>query len=214
MLIRGPKFRATALLEREFTDDAARRYIRAMAHSDVAAAPHQTNGLTFLKNVLMDVDGYMDIVSVVGGNEQILTRLADELDAEIRLNSNVTAVEPLADGTYQLEMLVNGFEEKVIADYVVVALPLSALSTIHWRSEALELAMDKHVAYFDRPGHYLRATFLFQRPFWRETISADWWMLDAFDGCCVYDESARYDYGGYGLLAFLDCRKRGSGADE
>jgi ubiquinone/menaquinone biosynthesis C-methylase UbiE len=63
--------------------------------------------------------------------------------------------------------------------------------------------MARHIAYFDRPGHYLRATFLFERPFWRETISADWWMLDAFDGCCIYDESARFDYGGYGLLAFL-----------
>ena len=126
----------------------------------------------------------------------------------------MTAVEPLADGTYRLEMLVNGFEETVIADYVVVALPLSALSTIHWRSEALELAMDKHVGYFDRPGHYVRATFLFQRPFWREKIATDWWMLDAFDGCCVYDESARYDYSGYGILAFLDRRKRRSGAGE
>ena len=191
------------LLEREFKDDAARRYIRTMAHSDVAAPPHLTNGLTFLKNVLMDVDGYMDIVAVVGGNEQIITRLAEELDADIRLNSNVTAIEPLADGTYQLEMMVNGFEETVIADYVVVALPLSALSTIHWRSEALELAMEKHVGYFDRPGHYVRATFLFQRPFWREKITTDWWMLDAFDGCCVYDEGTRYDYGSYGLLAFL-----------
>jgi len=197
------KISGTALLEREFTDDAARRYIRAMAHSDVAAPPHQTNGLTFLKNVLMDVDGYMDIVSVVGGNEQILTRLAEELDAEIHLNANVTAVEPLTDGAYRLEMLMNGFEETVIADYVVVALPLSALSTIHWRSEALDLAMERHIAYFDRPGHYLRATFLFQRPFWREMIAADWWMLDAFDGCCIYDESGRYDYAGYGLLAFL-----------
>jgi protoporphyrinogen oxidase/SAM-dependent methyltransferase len=197
------KISGAALLEREFSDDAARRYIRAMAHSDVAAAPHMTNGLTFLKNVLMDVDGYMDIVSVVGGNEQIITRLAEELDAEIRLNADVTAVEPLADGRYQLEMLVNGFEEKTIADYVVVALPLSALSTIHWRSEALELAMERHVGYFDRPGHYVRASFLFQRPFWRESISTDWWMLDAFDGCCVYDEGTRYDYGGYGLLAFL-----------
>ena len=191
------------LLEREFTDDAARRYIRAMAHSDVAAAPHLTNGLTFLKNVLMDVDGYMDIFSVVGGNEQIMTRLAEDLDAEIRLNSSVTAVEPLADGTYRLEILVNGREESAIADYIVVALPLSALSTIHWRSEALDLAMEKHIGYFDRPGHYIRATFLFKRPFWRDQISTDWWMQDAFDGCCIYDESTRYDYGGYGLLAFL-----------
>lgn len=195
--------RGDDLLEREFTDDVARRYIRAMAHSDVAAAPHQTNGLTFLKNVLMDVDGYMDIFSVVGGNEQIVTRLAEELDAQIRVNANVIAVEPLANGTYQLEVQVSGCEEKVIADYVVVALPLSALSTIHWRSEALELAMEKHAGYFDRPGHYIRATFLFKRPFWREKIATDWWMLDAFDGCCVYDEGTRYDYGAYGLLAFL-----------
>ena len=195
--------RGDDLLEREFTDDVARRYIRAMSHSDVAAAPHQTNGLTFLKNVLMDVDGYMDIFAVVGGNEQIVTRLVEELDAQIHLNANVTAVEPLADGTYQLEVQVNGQEEKVIADYVVVALPLSALSTIHWRSEALELAMEKHAGYFDRPGHYLRATFLFKHPFWRDKISTDWWMLDAFDGCCVYDEGTRYDYGPYGLLAFL-----------
>ncbi len=192
-----------ALLEREFKDDVARRYIRAMAHSDVAADPHLTNGLTFLKNVLMDVDGYMNIFAVVGGNEQIITRLAEELDAEIRLNANVTAVEPLADGAYRLEMLVNGHQETVTADYVVVALPMTALSSIHWRSEALEIAMDKHVGYFDRPGHYIRATFLFERPFWREHIATDWWMLDAFEGCCVYDEGTRYDYGNYGLLAFL-----------
>jgi hypothetical protein len=70
-----------------------------MVHSDVAADPHQANGLTFLKNVLKDVDGYMDIVSVVGGNEQIITRLTEDLDAEIRLNANVTTVEPLANGS-------------------------------------------------------------------------------------------------------------------
>ena len=100
-------------------------------------------------------------------------------------------------------MLVNGVGEAAIADYVVVALPLASLSTIHWRSEALKIAIDKHAGYFDRPGHYLRATLLFQRPFWRDKIPADWWMLDAFDGCCVYDESARNDYSGYGILAFL-----------
>jgi hypothetical protein len=47
----------------------------------------------------MDVDGYMDIVSVVGGNEQIITRLTEDLDAETRLNANVTTVEPLANGS-------------------------------------------------------------------------------------------------------------------
>ncbi len=37
------KISGQALLEREFKDDVARRYIRAMAHSDVAAPPHETN---------------------------------------------------------------------------------------------------------------------------------------------------------------------------
>jgi monoamine oxidase/SAM-dependent methyltransferase len=197
------KISGASLLNSEIHDDAARRYVRTMAHSDVAAPPHQTNGLTFLKNALMDVDGYMDIFSVIGGNEQIVKRLVDELDAEIRLNCGVTAVEPLADGTSRLELQVGGATETTIADFVVVAVPLSALSTIHWRSEALQWAIDKHVAYFDRPGHYLRATLLFKRPFWREKIPMDWWMLDAFDGCCAYDESARHSYGGYGALAFL-----------
>lgn len=191
------------LLVNTIKDDAARRYIRTMAHSDVAAPPHQTNGLTFLKNVLMDVDGYMDICSVNGGNEQIVTRLVNLLDADLRLNSNVRSVQPLDDGTYRLEMDVNDVRETAVADFVVLALPLTALSTIHWRSEALQEAVDRHSGYFDRPGHYLRATLLFRRPFWRDRLPKDWWMLDAFDGCCVYDESARYDLGGWGALAFL-----------
>jgi monoamine oxidase/SAM-dependent methyltransferase len=192
-----------SLLNREIRDDAARRFIRIMAHSDVAAAPHQTNGLNFLKNVLMDIDGYVQIFSVVGGNEQIVTRLVDELDAEIKLNSGVAAVEPLLDRTYRLDLQVGGATETTVADLVVVALPLTALSTIHWRSETLQQAIDKHTRHFDRPGHYLRATLLFKRPFWRASLPTDWWMIDAFDGCCVYDESARHDYGGYGALAFL-----------
>jgi SAM-dependent methyltransferase len=197
------KISGEELLKRELKDEVARRYIRAMAHSDVAAAPHNTNGLTFLKNVLMDLDGYMDIFSVVGGNEQIVTRLADELDAEFRLNANVTAVEPLSNGQYKLETTVDGERKNFIADYVVMAMPLTALSSVHWRQESLDLAMHQHINYFDRPAHYIRATLLFKRPFWREKLWKDWWMLDEFDGCCVYDESARYEYGGSGALAFL-----------
>ncbi|HEY8261754.1 MAG TPA: FAD-dependent oxidoreductase [Methylosinus sp.] len=192
-----------ALLAREIGDETARRYVRAMAHSDVSAAPHQTNGLTYLKNVLMDVDGYMDIYSVIGGNEQIVERLVDDLDADLRLNSPVRSVEPLGDGTYRLEVDSNGFVESHVFDYVVLALPLTALSMIAWRSTLLQETVDRHIAYFDRPGHYLRATLLFERPFWREHIPADWFMLDAFDGCCVYDESARHDFGKVGALAFL-----------
>jgi SAM-dependent methyltransferase len=200
-----PWFKKTGeeILNTEIHDHDARRYIRAMTHSDVAAPPHLTSGLNFLKNVLMDVEGYMNVYSVVGGNEEIVHRLADELDAEVRLNTIVRSVEPLADGTYRLLAGSNGSTETIIADYVILALPLTALSIMEWRSPALHHAMVDHVRHFDRPGHYLRASLLFERPFWRENVSGAWWMLDAFDGCCVYDEGARHDLGSWGVLGFL-----------
>jgi SAM-dependent methyltransferase len=191
------------ILATEVDDEVARRYIRVMSHSDVAAPPHLTNGLNFLKNVLMDVDGYLDIFSVVGGNEEIVRRLVDELDADVKLNAPVRSLQPLPGGTYRLEIGRNGTAETIEADFVILALPLTALSIIEWRSAALQRAMADHIGYFDRPGHYLRATLLFKRPFWREHLDGAWWMLDAFDGCCVYDEGARHDLGSWGALGFL-----------
>jgi protoporphyrinogen oxidase len=191
------------ILATEVPDERARRYIRVMAHSDVAAAPHLTSGLIFLKNVLMDVNGYMDIFSVVGGNEQIVSRMSDQLDAEVHLNTPVRSVEPLEDGTFRLEAGSDGVRETFIADFVVLALPLTALSLIEWRSENLQRALAKHISHFDRPAHYVRATLLFERPFWREHLSGAWWMVDAFDGCAVYDEGARHELGNYGALGFL-----------
>ncbi len=194
---------AAEILAQEIKDETARRYIRVMAHSDVAVPPHLTTGLNFLKNVLMDVEGYLSVYSIVGGNEQIVARLAREISADIRLNSVVRAIEPLADGTYRIQAMTDGASETAIADFVVLALPLTALSIMDWRSPALRRAMEKHVAYFDRPGHYVRATLLFERPFWREHVTGNWFMLDAFDGCCVYDESSRNEMGGSGALSFL-----------
>ena len=194
---------ADEILETEVRDPVARQYIRVMSHSDVAAPPHLTNGITFLKNALMDVDGYIDVISVEGGNEQIVEGLVEELDATIRLNSAVRSIQPLPDKTYRLQVGSNGWTEDVIADFVILALPLTALSIIDWRSPALQHTMNSHINYFDRPGHYLRATLLFERPFWREHIPGDWWMTDAFDGSCIYDEGARHDLGKWGALGFL-----------
>jgi monoamine oxidase/SAM-dependent methyltransferase len=194
---------AEKILALEIPDYTARRYIRTMCHSDVAAPPHLSSGLNLLKNVLMDVEGYMNIFAVVGGNGQVATRLAEELSSEIRLNSPVRSVEALVDGSYRLEVGTSEAAETIEADYVILALPLTALSIIKWRSEKLQRAAADHLAYFDRPAHYLRATLLFERPFWREVLSTAWWMVDAFDGCCVYDEGVRLDLGQWGALGFL-----------
>jgi SAM-dependent methyltransferase len=194
---------ADEILASEIKDETARRYIRVMAHSDVSVPPHLTNGLNFLKNVLMDVDGYLSVYSIVGGNEKIVDALEEEIEADVQLNARVSSVEPLRDGTYRLEVITAGVTETVIADYVVLALPLTALSLIDWRTGALRRAMDKQVAHFDRPGHYLRVTLLFERPFWRDHVAGNWFMIDGFDGCCVYDESSRNEFGQHGALSFL-----------
>ena len=52
-------------------------------------------------------------------------------------------------------------------DAVVIALPYHRLPEIEWAGERLRRAMAKHVAHYDRPGHYLRISILFDRPFWR-----------------------------------------------
>jgi SAM-dependent methyltransferase len=194
---------ADEILASEIKDETARRYIRVMAHSDVSVPPHLTNGLNFLKNVLMDVEGYLSVYSIVGGNEQIVDRLEEEIEADVQLNAMVRSVEPQRDGTYRLEVMTGGVSETVVADYVVLALPLTALSIIDWRSAALRRAMDKQISYFDRPGHYLRVTLMFEHPFWREHVAGNWFMIDGFDGCCVYDESSRNEFGRNGALSFL-----------
>ena len=46
-------------------------------------------------------------------------------------------------------------------DLVLVCLPHSWLATMGWEGEQLRKSMVKHVAYFDRPAHYLRVSILF-----------------------------------------------------
>ena len=54
-----------------------------------------------------------------------------------------------------------------------------------------------------RPGHYLRISILFDQPFWRRLIAGSWVMLDAFGGCCVYDEARVTRRGRPGVLGWL-----------
>lgn len=194
---------AYEVLESEISDDTARKFIRIAAHSDIAAASHLTNGLTALKNYVMDVDGYLELYSIVGGNERLTQELAKRINAKIELNSPIQKVGATKDGRYRLTINKDGRIETREFDAVVMALPLSWLSTIEWEGGQLESAMFGHIAHFDRPGHYVRVSILFEKPFWREKITDAWWMSDAFSGCCVYDEGARHDVAPYGVLGWL-----------
>ena len=194
---------AEQLLDREVDDATARRFFKVMARSDIATESHNTNGLNALKNFVMDVDGYIGLYSIQNGNEQLVECLKEEVNADIQLNHRVLKVGKTSSGRYQLNMMNGKGPETRDFDLVLMCLPHSWLATMGWDGEGLRKSMVKHIAYFDRPAHYLRVSILFDEPFWGEKIPGAWFMSEAFGGCCVYNEGARHDVGRHGVLNWL-----------
>jgi protoporphyrinogen oxidase/SAM-dependent methyltransferase len=191
------------LLDQEVDDPTAKRFFKAMARSDLATEAHNTNGLNALKNFVMDIDGYIGLYSIQNGNEQLIDCLRSEVDADIQLNHRVLKVGKSDTGRYRLNMMNGKGPETRDFDLVLMCLPHSWLSTMGWEGESLRRSMVKHVAYFDRPAHYLRVSILFDAPFWGDKIPGAWFMSEAFGGCCVYNEGARHDVGKHGVLNWL-----------
>jgi protoporphyrinogen oxidase/SAM-dependent methyltransferase len=191
------------LLDREVKDPVARRFLKVMGRSDIATESHNTNGLNALKNFVMDIDGYISLYSIQNGNEQIIERLREEIDAAVQFNHRVLKVGKSECGRYRLNMMNGKGPETRDFDLVVMCLPHNWLATLGWENEQLRSSMVRHVAYFDRPAHYLRVALLFDEPFWGAKIPGAWWMSEAFGGCCVYAEGARHDVGRHGVLNFL-----------
>ena len=191
------------VLDKEVDDPTAKRFFKVMARSDIATESHNTNGLNALKNFVMDVDGYIGLYSIQNGNEQLIECLRSEVDADIQLNHRVLKVGKTESGRYQLNMMNGKGPETRDFDLVLMCLPHSWLATMRWDGEQLRKSMVKHVAYFDRPAHYLRVSILFDEPFWGEKIPGAWFMSEAFGGCCVYNEGARHDVGKHGVLNWL-----------
>ena len=85
----------------------------------------------------------------------------------------------------------------------MAALPNNWIPAVEWGGPALSAAMTKHHKHYDHPAHYLRISGLFDGPFWRNAVNGSYFMIDAFGGTCVYDESARHAAGTYGVLGWL-----------
>jgi protoporphyrinogen oxidase/SAM-dependent methyltransferase len=192
-----------ALLDKEIDDPTAKRFFKVMARSDIATEYHNTNGLNGLKNFVMDVDGYLGVYSIQNGNEQLIDCLHSEVDADIQLNHRVLKVGKTETGRYQLNMMNGKGAETKDFDLVLMCLPHSWLATMGWEGEQLRKSMVKHIAYFDRPAHYLKISILFDKPFWGAKIPGSWFMSEAFGGCCVYNEGSRHDVGRHGVLTWL-----------
>jgi monoamine oxidase/SAM-dependent methyltransferase len=191
------------VLDREVDDRVAKRFFKVMVRSDIATESHNTNGLNALKNFVMDIDGYIGLYSIQNGNEQLIECLRSEIDADIEFNHRVLNVGKTASGRYQLNMMNGKGPETRDFDLVLMCLPHCWLATMNWDGEGLRQSMVKHVAYFDRPAHYLRVSILFDSPFWGDKISGSWFMSEAFGGCCVYNEGSRHNVGRHGVLNWL-----------
>jgi len=178
----------------------ARHLLECQIHSDLATEPSRTSIDYGLQNHLMNDPAYMQLYGIVGGNEQLPRALADRIDADVRFGARVigigggTAVpggpEARSDG---FTVMVRSGDATIHErfDAVVVALPHDAVPGVALSPETLAEPMREHWSHHDHPAHYLRITMLFDRPFWRDAMRDSFCMIDAFGGCCLYDESSR-----------------------
>jgi monoamine oxidase len=186
----------------EIPDETARRYLEVSSRSD-SCDPHLTSGISGVKDILMEDAGYASTYSIEGGIERLVDRLRDTISADIKLETPVVSVARTERGTYRLTTRHKRRHELHEFDVVVFALPNYWLARIAWANADLRMDMQEHLMHYDKPAHYLRITVLFKEPFWRNQITGSYFMLDAFGGCCVYDESARHPHQSHGVLGWL-----------
>jgi monoamine oxidase len=184
-------------------DPAARSYLQLLTHSDLACEPGETTAEYGLQNYLMDEPDYLRLYTLQGGIERLPQELARRLSARVLLDHRVTRVEQTGPGTYRISALCGRRTVEQDFDFVVVALPNNWIPAISWGGAALAAAMYEHHRHYSHPAHYLRVSLLFDRPFWRDEMPDSYFMLDAFGGCCVYDESARAEGSTHGVLGWL-----------
>jgi len=84
-------------------DDFARRYLALLAHSDLAAEPHQTSARYALRKLVMGLPGYGSVYGLRGGMEELPRRLAQHLTrTAIELNARLVRIGREASGGYAL----------------------------------------------------------------------------------------------------------------
>ena len=190
-------------LLKEVPDNSAQQYIVNLIHSDLAAEPAQTNVPYGLQNYLMNDPAYMGIYGIYGGNERLTQALSQRIAADFRMQHRVATVAKTDNQQLKITSESQGTTQTDDFDFVVIALPLSHFNSVAYTDDRLSKRMKEHFAYYDYPAHYLRVTILFEKPFWRAAFSDSYWMLEAFGGCCLYDESSRDASCEHGVLGWL-----------
>ncbi len=112
------------------------RFLDVAYNIEYGAETTQQSTLNFLyligftKQTTLELFGDSDErFHVRGGNDQIATRLAQQLPGQITLGSELVAVERRSDGTFSLTFDQGPKTVTVVADKVVLALPFSILGS-------------------------------------------------------------------------------------
>ena len=179
------------------------RYINRLIHSDLATEPQNTSVSYGLQNYLMNHPAYVRLYAIEGGNEQLTLALAARITARILLQHRVTCVSRDCAGRLRVEATHTDSTGSDSFDSVIVALPIEHLAALHFSDPVLAQAMQRHLDHHNHPAHYLRITILFDHPFWRPMLPGSFFMLDRFDGCCLYDESSRNPGSPHAVLGWL-----------
>ena len=182
---------------------ATRRYVERFIHSDLATEPNRTSRRYGLENYLMNDSAYMELYCVAGGNEQLIDAIAARLTARIERQVRVVSVGRAEDGRLAVATESAAGAEHRLFDAVVLALPIEPLRNLVFPRKDLQAAMQQHISHHDHPADYLRVSLLFDKAFWRGRWDDAYCMLEAFDGCCLYDESARDPAEDHGVLGWL-----------
>lgn len=185
------------------TSTAAREYVERFIHSDLATEPRRTSRRYGLENYLMNDPAYMQLYCIAGGNEQLIGAIAARLSARIELQSTAVSVARRDDGRLAVDVESPMGRQQHVFDAVVIALPIHPLRQLRYADRRLEQAMQRHLTQHDHAADYLRVSILFDRAFWRGRWDDAYCMLEAFDGCCLYDESARDPAEVHGVLGWL-----------
>ncbi len=182
---------------------AARRFVESLMHSDLATEPAATSRRYGLDNYVMNDPAYMRLYCIAGGNEQLIDRLAGRLAATVRLRHRVERIADGPGGRLRVDWQTASGPGQELFDAVVIALPIKPLAGIDFACPDLAAGLGRHLAHHDHPGHYLRISMLFERPCWRAWLKDSYAMLEAFGGCCVYDETSREVEASHGVLGWL-----------
>jgi monoamine oxidase len=188
----------------EFQDHNARRYVEVQIHSDLATEPNNTSVRYGLHNYLMNDPAYMSLYGIDGGNERLPQELVRRLQATIQTNCPVRSIVKTDLQKYQVTFECDRSGESCQEfDWVVIALPHNAIPSLEFPERLLDEAITRHWNRYHFPAHYLRITLLFKSRFWHRHLVDSFWMLDQFDGCCLYDESSRVPEPNMGVLGWL-----------